>query len=213
MSRSTLLRLAAAVLVVAMPLAVTPRAWADDDEVHGSITAVDTTKKTVTFKTTTGTMVTVHVSASTRIEINGFEGLTLDQLAAAFKALPPGAQLRGGARVDNLTSLNALSIHVKLRIAPTKPAFVKGSITAVDTTKKTVTFKTTTGTMVTVHVLPFARIEINDREKQTLDQLAAAVKAVPPGGQPYSGVASVDNLTSLNAWRISVSNVPDDDER
>jgi ribosomal protein L6P/L9E len=216
MSRSHFSRSAVFALTVAIGAT---GARADDDDhdneggehrvVNGIVTAVDTTKKTVTFQEIDGTKVTVNVTTTTRIRINHMEGQTLAQLAAAVTAVPKGGRpYSGEAKVDNLTSLNARFINVS---SHPRPVFVKGIITAVDTTKNTVTFQKTDGTKVTVNVPTNTRIEINDMEGQTLAQLAAAFKAVPMGGHPYSGVARVDDLTSLNAIFISVSNVRDDE--
>jgi hypothetical protein len=88
---------------------------------------------------------------------------------------------------------------------------VHGCVTAVDTTGMTVTFQNEhTGVKVTVKVTKSTTIEINDVEGKTLTDLQNAVKSVPTGGQPYCGVARVNNLTSLTALAISVSNVEDD---
>jgi len=94
-----------------------------------------------------------------------------------------------------------------------KPVLVKGVVTTVvvNGSTGTVTFKPKTGSPITVKVSATTKIEINDKENQTLAALKAAVAGVPTGGQPYSGVPRVDSLTTLNALFISVSNVDDGD--
>ena len=162
----------------------------EDVHVLGTVAAVDTSAGTLTVDPDgSGANVTVKVVGTTVIEINGEPGIL--------------AQVQVGATIDAeyfVGSLEAKELNVNQGTGgggggggAGEDVRIEGTVTAVDTTAKTVTVDPTgAGADVTVHVVDATQIEING-EPGTLAQI------------PLGAAARVDYfVNSLEATEIKI---------
>jgi hypothetical protein len=77
---------------------------------------------------------------------------------------------------------------------------VNGTITAVDTKASTVTILAKTGSVV-LNVTATTRLEVNDIEPATLDQVQTALTTATTAGKTLKGSASYD-ATTMNASKV-----------
>jgi hypothetical protein len=122
----------------------------DEDEVEGTITAIS--GKDVTITPEGGTAVTVHVDDHTSIALcdHGCQAATLADLAVNQQA---------EAEFD---PVSLIATRIKARAPEHETNRVRGTISAVDTTAKTLTVHPATGSDVTVTVDSSTRISLDD---------------------------------------------------
>jgi len=122
-------------------------------QLNGTIQAVDTARKTITVQPDDGPAVTVTITDKTDLE-----GVTL-------------ANLKVGQRV-RVQYDRETKVALKVSLRALEPARIKGAVSAIDTSKGTITIKPEAGSPVTLTVTADTIVNKNDREKDTLGNLA-----------------------------------------
>ncbi|MDO8531842.1 MAG: DUF5666 domain-containing protein [Dehalococcoidia bacterium] len=139
-------------------------------QLNGVVQAVDTGKNTVTVKPDDGPAVTLNVTGATDMD-----GAKI-------------ADLKAGQRVRvtyDRQSMNALSVSQKA-LAPAK---VKGTVSAVNTTQSTVTLKPEEGNAVTLKVTADTIVNRDDKEKDSLANIAVGDRVVEAHYNPVTMAA------------------------
>lgn len=121
----------------------------DDDELHGTISALSGNAVTITPSNGTAG-VTINVTATTMIEVDGEH--------AALGDLAVGMQVE--ASYDPVT-FDAFSIETDSE-GDSDDGFVNGTVAAVDTNAGTITITPVTGSDLTLNVNASTEIEVND---------------------------------------------------
>lgn len=122
----------------------------EDDQVYGSITAINSSQVTITPKNGTPD-ITVNVTAATMIELDG--------ASAALTDLALGMQVE--THFDPVT-FDAFSIETD-SAGESDDAHVTGTVAALDLVAGSVTITPTTGTDVPVSIDAATEIQVNDR--------------------------------------------------
>ncbi|MBI4308040.1 MAG: hypothetical protein HY684_04470 [Chloroflexi bacterium] len=141
-------------------------------QLNGTIQAIDTAKKTITVKLDEGPAVTVTITDKTDLE-----GMSL-------------ADLKVGQRV-RVQYDRETKAALKVSLRALAPARTKGTISAVDTAKMSVAIKPEDGAAVTVTVTQDTIINKNDKEKDSLANLAVGDIVVEAHYSPVSMAASL----------------------
>ncbi len=132
---------------------------------------------------TDGTLVTVNISTSTKIDIEGFSGSS----PAQCSDIPASAsvEVEGVPQTDG--SVNADSIHVQQNEFESD-----GTIGTIDcsATPPSFSFTPDSGTALTVTIQPTTKIEANDNDSASCSDLTAAGAKVEGITQPDGSVAA-----------------------